>query len=651
MMMRFLLSIMLLAISSVPVYAVVIADPGSDGMNGKSAPENPGWAYVDHASTSSCVYLGNGWALTCRHVAQYVSDYIYVNGQRCLVDSKVNLHEPTNSNLIDLTLIHVSTPVSLPSFSISSVAPTASTTVMGIGLGVDQQTSITYWDADWNEVTSANYAYSGYKVDASGNVKRWGTNTISSESIYANPLNVGWGNCYELLTVFNSNAGGSEFQAAVHDSGGGLFFQDSYGNWQLAGIIEANSAALITQPDNTILFRKSSNNTTGNTLSIDLSKYRSQITATVQVFQIASQLTNPAPYIGSGWQSVQLIGDAGFTVSSGNWNVIPIDTNGHAFTVKTGGGSYGIGVIISGDGGITKSEAGTLTLTNTNTYSGVTSIAAGNLQAAVGMGLPNASLLQFDGGIFQSVAATNFTRSLGTGGGSVAWTLGGGFSAGTQSGSNMTVEIGGGTSTLGWSSSSDDYGSKILGSLKLSSSTAVGWTLLRNNIDLNGAIRTVQVDDNTASTADFAIISGVLSNSSTTSAGLEKTGDGLLYLTNVNTYDGPTVIDSGILALSQVGQISESSSIVNNATFWIADGLTSHTVGSISGSGMTYVAEDATLYAASIVQDTLVIGGSPSLGASASFAAAAVVPEPATWILLAIGLFAAGANRGIRQGK
>jgi hypothetical protein len=66
---------------------------------------------------------------------------------------------------------------------------------------------------------------------------------------------------------------------------------------------------------------------------------------------------------------------------------------------------------------------------------------------------------------------------------------------------------------------------------------------------------------------------------------------------------------------------------------------------------MTYVAEDATLYAASIVQDTLVIGGSPSLGASASFAAAAVVPEPATWILLAIGLFAAGANRGIRQGK
>jgi autotransporter-associated beta strand protein len=659
---------LLVTLLATSLHAVVIANPGSNDANGTTAPGNPGWAYVDRGGGSSCVYLGNGWVLTCRHVAYWAkqSGYVYVNNTKydiaTLPDNTtqdfVDLHEPGNSNLIDLTLLHLAVdpanPITLPSFPIASVAPTAGTNVMGIGFGYDQQTSITYWNSSWAEVTSSSSVHSGFKLNTSAAFKRWGTNTISASAIYDDPIthtvNGGYGNGHVLYTVFNNNADGSEFQAVPHDSGGGLFYQDANGIWQLAGIIELVDGQRPNQPANTVLFRDSTSVYTGNTMSLDLSYYRDQIVAKVQTFQISSELTNPAPYIGSGWQSVQLIGNAGFTVSSGNWNSIPIDTNGHTFSLKTGGGSYEIGVVVSGSGGIVKSEAGTLSLTNSNTYSGITSIAEGYLQAADGIGLPSASLLQLDGGVFQSIASTPtaFTRSLGTTGGSVAWSLaGGGFSAGTQPQSSMIVNLGGGI-PLSWSSSSADFGSKLLGALKLGSSNAASFTLVGNDIDLNGAIRTVQVEDNTSSAADYAVFSGVLSNSSATSAGLKKTGDGLLYLTNVNTYDGPTQIDSGILALSQLGQISESSPIVNNATFWIADDITTHAVGSISGNGTTYVADGATLYAASIVQDTLVIGGSPSLVGAASFAA---VPEPATWLLLAIGLVAAETIRRIRRGK
>ena len=71
----------------------------------------------------------------------------------------------------------------------------------------------------------------------------------------------------------------------------------------------------------------------------------------------------------------------------------------------------------------------------------------------------------------------------------------------------------------------------------------------------------------------------------------------------------------------------------------IADGT--HTLGNITGAGSTLVGSSATLTVASIVQDTLTIGGDYSslVGAyspvSSATAATTLVPEPCSLVLLA----------------
>jgi hypothetical protein len=85
---------------------------------------------------------------------------------------------------------------------------------------------------------------------------------------------------------------------------------------------------------------------------------------------------------------------------------------------------------------------------------------------------------------------------------------------------------------------------------------------------------------------------------------------GTLTLTGAVTNIGPVTIDS-------------------NATLQMNNGTTTFTT--VSGNGSMHVADGSTLNATSIVLDTLTIGGPAT--ASASMAA---VPEPGTFVLLAL---------------
>ena len=186
-------------------------------------------------------------------------------------------------------------------------------------------------------------------------------------------------------------------------------------------------------------------------------------------------------------------------------------------------------------------------LTGANTYTGVTTISAGALQAGIGTsgtpanGINYNSPISLDGGVYQSNAAYTFSRTLGASGANTfQWTAnGGGFSAG---GGALTVQINNGTGTLAWGTT---QGSQIVGPLVLSSTTATALTDFQNGIDLNGGTRTVQVDDNPSTTADYAQISGVIGG--TGSSALTKTGVGKLVLTGANTYTGVTTISGGAL--------------------------------------------------------------------------------------------------------
>ena len=202
----------------------------------------------------------------------------------------------------------------------------------------------------------------------------------------------------------------------------------------------------------------------------------------------------------------------------------------------------------SGTAGIIKTGAGLLILTSSaNDYNGLTTINSGALQADSGVGLPAVSVLNLNGGVLQCNSAVTFTRSLGTSGSNkVEWSNGGGFSAGNYP---MTINLGGSAtpSTVTWGGA---VGSGIVGTLLFGSTSANDVTTFRNGINLSGAMRTIQVDDNVNSFADRAEISGAIVAGSGT-AGITKTGPGLLVLSGANTYNGNTTISAGTLQLDE----------------------------------------------------------------------------------------------------
>lgn len=104
-----------------------------------------------------------------------------------------------------------------------------------------------------------------------------------------------------------------------------------------------------------------------------------------------------------------------------------------------------------------------------------------------------------------------------------------------------------------------------------------------------------------------------------------------LTLSNSNSYTGATMIESGILELSEFGQIANSSGVTTASAgvFQINSGT--HSVKMINGQGTTNVIAGS-LTTSSIIQSTLIIGNgvmSTMNGASMSH-----VPEPSTLALM-----------------
>jgi autotransporter-associated beta strand protein len=324
-------------------------------------------------------------------------------------NSYTRLDEPSNpSQAVDLCVFQLqSNPVGLDQLTVSSTEPANNSQIVAIGYGANRATSETYWDSNWNVVSSSVLGgYAGYYW-ASGNTKRWGTSNITQR--YGKSVDDGYGVTDVWETTFSTGGGSNAMQAAVGDSGGGVFYK-SGSAWELTGLTLA-IGQYVGQPGNAAVF--------GNvTYFADLSMYSGEI---------AQVMAQPEPLFWSGsntwdqgitanWSRVSggpynqiwnagmgavFEGTAGIvTVANtgvNSVNSITFNTDGYTLTgtgaitlngtggnIATGAGTDTINCPVAGSVGLTKNGAGTLILSGMNTYTGDTTINAGTLQVGNG---------------------------------------------------------------------------------------------------------------------------------------------------------------------------------------------------------------------------------------------------------------------------
>jgi len=249
--------------------------------------------------------------------------------------------------------------------------------------------------------------------------------------------------------------------------------------------------------------------------------------------------------------------------------------------------SGGVSPISSGSGASIIVRSGLIQFNGANVYSGQTILQGGTLQAQDGNGIYWDSNINFADTKTSPDAVLmsngSFTRYVGTQSNRVQWTGSGGFAA---SGGDLTVRLSNGQ-TMKWASGSfvPTNNALVFGSLYATDNVN-----FQNNIDLNGASRTILVtanDENLSgvtSNSTKAIMNGVISNGSLTVN--DASHSGILVLAAANTFTGATSINGGTLVLSGKGALNSATAVtlVKNTTFDISG---------ITAAGQTIASIDA----------------------------------------------------------
>jgi fibronectin-binding autotransporter adhesin len=235
---------------------------------------------------------------------------------------------------------------------------------------------------------------------------------------------------------------------------------------------------------------------------------------------------------------------------------------------------------ITGGGGFTKVGSGTFTLSATSSYTGTTTVTAGQLSLGGSNLLADTSAVAVAGGVLalggNSDTVGTFAISGGslTGSGTVTaanYTLGGGtVSANLGSGA---VNVTGNASLNGTSNGTTlnlTSGTLTLGSAgRLAATTAVAVTGSAGGALALGGNETI---GSLAGVANVALGSNTLTvggnNQSTTYSGglngagsLTKVGNGTLTLSGTNFVNGTAAIDGGALAIGSIGALQSTSTI------------------------------------------------------------------------------------------
>ncbi|MEX2316676.1 MAG: hypothetical protein WD669_05965 [Pirellulales bacterium] len=287
-----------------PAHALVVN--GNTTVTAAPPSDNPGWANTTISGSRNYIYLGNGWALTARHVgaptgpgetlqffngtttvaASMIPGQNYVVRNPATVvntaSQTVNLSTPSGGLETDLRLIRLSVDPGLPAVTIADQSPLAGGRVVFIGHGRSRASTPTNWDAStvpWGETSCSSGAncFQGYIAnDPNDDTKRWGENNVANPGSYP-----GAGAFYQVLSpttgviklttpdTITRNAialpteydftGGltHEAQAVDADSGSAMFYKRNGTQWELAGIVNS-TLTFANQPAYTAVWNPSS---------------------------------------------------------------------------------------------------------------------------------------------------------------------------------------------------------------------------------------------------------------------------------------------------------------------------------------------------------------------------------------------------------
>lgn len=232
--------------------------------------------------------------------------------------------------------------------------------------------------------------------------------------------------------------------------------------------------------------------------------------------------------------------------------------------------------VIAGSGALIKEGGSTLTLTNTNTYTGATTIHVGTLALGVASALSDDTAVSIASGATLQLAAASETVGSIAGAGAIdlgAHTLTAGGTgesttfSGAISGTGALEKAGTGTLTL---SGANTYSGGTMVSAGILRGTT---TSLQGNI-ANEA--TLVFDQGTNGT-----FGGVVSGT----GNLTKEGAGSLTLTGVNTYSGATMLSAGALVLGAANALSDNTAVTIEAGASLQLAAANETIGSLAGAG------------------------------------------------------------------
>lgn len=224
--------------------------------------------------------------------------------------------------------------------------------------------------------------------------------------------------------------------------------------------------------------------------------------------------------------------------------------------------------VLAGSAQLVKTDAGTLVLTGTNTYTGGTAIDGGTVKVA-----SDANLGAAAGGLTLGGGTLNTTANITTG---RAVTLTGAGTLLTDAGTTLTLSgamtgIGGltksGTGTLLLTGVATHSGGTTIaaGTLQVGNGGTTG--SITGNIVNNGAL--------VFNRSDALLYAGAVSGTGT----LTKNGTGTVTMTGNSSYTGATAVNAGELALQSGGQINGTANLtVNGGGEMIVDGTGSRLV-------------------------------------------------------------------------